>query len=285
MKTTTSRSVRTLRVALFALVGAVGATAQAQPEAVVQHTEAPAAELFQEDVTSLKASLGGAFNTGNTEAWQLNTGSAFDLVRGRHGLGLTMDFAYGRANIADDGTEAMIDTVRNLRARARYDFFFTPMDALFVAAVYRWDTFAGLDTRAQGQVGYLRYFYKAEKHKFWGELGYDLTYDNYDPDPLVDPEDPAIILPGDDVVHSVRVFLGYSNELNEQVTFNTGAAGLINVEDTDDFRLSWTNALRSSIGAGFQVELKFNLDLDTQPVPGAKKVDTTTIVSLLYTLL
>ncbi len=285
MKTTTFGSARALRAALFAVVTALGATAQAQPEPVVQHTEAVHAEVFQEDVTSLNATLGGAFSTGNTEAWQLNTGSAFDLIRGRHGLGLTMDFAYGRANIVDDGTEAMIDTVRNLRARARYDFFLTPMDAMFVAAVYRWDTFAGLDTRAQGQVGYLRYFYKAEKHRLWGELGYDLTYDNYDPDPLLDVNDPALILPGDDVVHSVRLFLGYDNQLNEQVTFLTGAAGLINVEDTDDFRLSWSSALRSTIGAGFQVELKFNLDLDTQPVPGAEKVDTTTLINLIYNLL
>jgi len=258
--------------------------AHAQPEELKPHTEEVKAELFQDDVTTLTANLGAAFNTGNTEAWQLNTGSDFALVRGRHGLGISMAFAYGRANVKDDMTDSLVDTVRNLKTRARYDFFLTPMDALFLAAVYRWDTFAGLDTRASGQVGYMRNFFKEEKHRFWGELGYDLTYDNYDPDPLID-EDTMQVLPGDDVIHSARVFAGYDNQINQQVTFLTGLEALINVEDTKDVRLAWDNALRSSIGSGFQVELKFSLGVDTQPVPGTKKVDTTTLVTLLYTLL
>lgn len=258
--------------------------ALAQPEVATQHTEEVKADAFQEDVTTLTANLGAAFNTGNTEAWQLNTGSDFALVRDRHGLGISMAFAYGRANVKDDATDALVDTVRNLKTRARYDFFLTPMDALFLAGVYRWDTFAGLDTRASGQVGYMRNFFKQEKHRFWGELGYDLTYDNYDPDPLLDMDTMAV-LPGDDVIHSGRLFLGYDNQINEAVMFLTGLEGLLNVEDTDDFRLAWDNALRSAIGSGFQVEIKFSLALDTLPVPGTKKVDTTTLVTLLYTLL
>jgi putative salt-induced outer membrane protein YdiY len=260
------------------------AHAQAAPEAAIQHAEEVKVDVFQEDVTTLTANLGAAFNTGNTEAWQLNTGSDFALVRGRHGLGVSMAFAYGRANVKDDATDSLVDTVRNLKTRARYDFFLTPMDALFLAGVYRWDTFAGLDTRASGQVGYMRNFFKQEKHRFWGELGYDLTYDDYDPDPLIDMGTMAV-LPGDDVVHSGRLFLGYDNQINEAVMFLTGIEGLLNVEDTDDCRIAWDSALRSAIGSGFQVELKFSLGMDTQPVPGTEKVDTTTLVTLLYTLL
>jgi len=167
--------------------------AKAQPEEVEQHIEEVAHEAFQEDVTNLNASLGGQLNTGNTEAWQLTTGSAFALVRGRHGVSLTMDFSYGRANVADDTDAAgepideLVDTIRNLRTKGRYDFFLTPMDAIFAASAYRWDTFAGLDARVQGQLGYMRNFFREKDHRFWGELGYDITYDNYDPDPLLDP--------------------------------------------------------------------------------------------------
>lgn len=275
--------VRWLLASALSLAAALPASAQ--PAALEQHNEEVKAELFQADVTALNASVGGAFNTGNTEAWQLNTGSVFDLVRGRHGLGLSMSFAYGRANVAGDGTDDMLDTVRNLKARGRYDFFLTPMDALFLAAAYRWDTFSGLDARVQGQVGYLRNFFKEEKHRFWGELGYDVTYDNYDPDPLPDPATMGAFLDGDDVVHSARLFLGYDNQINEQVMFLTGVEGLLNVENLDDFRLAWDSALRSAIGEGFNLELKFTLLLDTEPVPGAKKVDTATIVNLIYTLL
>lgn len=258
--------------------------ARAQPEAISQHTELVEADVFQADVTTLTANLGAAFNTGNTEAWQLNTGSDFALVRDRHGLGISMAFAYGRANVKDDDVDALVDTVRNLKTKARYDFFLTPMDALFLAGVYRWDTFAGLDTRASGQVGYMRNFFKEEKHRFWGELGYDLTYDDYDPDPLLD-EDTGAVLDGDDVIHSARLFAGYDNQINQQVMFLTGLEALINVEDTDDVRVAWDNALRSAIGSGFQLELKLSLGVDARPVPGTEKVDTTTLVTLLYTLL
>jgi putative salt-induced outer membrane protein YdiY len=262
----------------------IGTKAAAQPVELEQHTEEIASEQFQEDVTSLNASLGGSLNTGNTEAWQLNAGSAFNLVRGRHGLTLTMDFAYGRANVAEDMNDQLVDTVRNLRTKGRYDFFLTPMDALFGASAYRWDTFAGLDARVQGQLGYMRNLFKQTDHRTWAELGYDLTYDNYDPDPLPDPENPGLFLDGDDIVHSVRGFLGYENKLNAVLTFATGVEGLLNVEDTDDLRVNWDSALRSAISGSFQLEAKFTLQLDTQPVPGAEKTDTLTTLNLIYTL-
>jgi putative salt-induced outer membrane protein YdiY len=283
-----NRSVRTPRLRWAAVFGTAllwSVAAEAQPAALEQHSEHAAADAFQADVTSMNASLGGSLNTGNTEAWQLNAGSAFALVRGRHGMGLVMEFAYGRADVPEDGIDEMVDTVRNLRTKGRYDFFLTPMDAIFLASAYRWDTFAGLDARVQGQLGYMRNVYKVKDHRFWAELGYDLTYDNYDPDPLPDPNDPTMFLDGDAVVHSARGFLGYENKLNAALTFVTGIEGLLNVEDTDDLRVNWDNALRSAISGNFSLEAKFSLLLDTQPVPGAKKVDTLTTLNLIYTLI
>jgi putative salt-induced outer membrane protein len=279
-----SRSLSVL-VALGALAASPVA---AQPAAIEQHTEAVPVELFQADVTTLNASFGGSMNTGNTEAWQLNTGSAFNVVRDRHGFALNMDFAFGRANVVEaEGTPAndeLVDTVRNLKTKARYDFFFTPMDALFLAGAYRWDTFSGLDARLQGQLGYMRNLFKETDHRFWAELGYDITYDNYDPDPLVDP-DTMMLLPGDEVVHSARGFLGYDNKLSATLTFLTGIEALLNVEETGDVRVAWDNALRSSISGSFQLEAKFSLQLDTEPVPGTKDVDTLTTLNLIYTLI
>jgi putative salt-induced outer membrane protein YdiY len=279
----------------LALVGGIGVLAfaggaLAQPAAIEQHTEAVVADEFQADVTTLNASLGGSLNTGNTEAWTLTTGSAFVLVRDRHGLALNMDFAYGRANVAEAEGEPevdeLVDTVRALRTKGRYDLFITPMDSIFAASAYRWDTFAGLDARVQGQLGYMRSFFKVPDHRFWGELGYDITYDNYDPDPLLaDPADPMSVLPGDEVVHSVRGFLGYDNKVNAALTFITGLEGLLNVEDTKDLRVNWDNALRSAVSGALQLEVKFSLQLDTQQVPGTEKVDTATTLTLIYTLI
>jgi putative salt-induced outer membrane protein YdiY len=275
-----------LTAGALALGSALSVTsASAQPAPIEQHIKDVKAEPFQADANKLNMSLGGGHNAGNTQAWQINAASEFEMIRGRHGLGLNMSFAYGRANVADDPVDELVDTVRNMKTRARYDFFLTPMDALFVAAVYRWDTFAGLDGRAQGQLGYMRNIYKVEKHRLWAEVGYDLTYDNYDPDPLPDPVNMGLFLAGDDVVHSARLFAGYDNQLNAQFTFRTGLEGLINVEEPEDLRLAWDNSIRSAIGAGFDLEFKFTMLVDTLPVPGADKVDTTATINLMYTLL
>ena len=111
------RHARPSWVAAFGATALWSFAASAQPAAVEQHTEAAAADQFQADVTALNASLGGSLNTGNTQAWQLNAGSAFALVRGRHGFQLAMEFSYGRADLADDGIDEIVDTVRNFRSR------------------------------------------------------------------------------------------------------------------------------------------------------------------------
>ncbi|MET0385364.1 MAG: DUF481 domain-containing protein [Polyangiales bacterium] len=257
----------------------------AQPADVTQHSEKVAADAFQKDVTNLSANIGASLNTGNTQAMMLNVGNTFAMVRGRHGLGLSMDFAYGRANLAEDMVDGFVDTVRNLRARGRYDFFLSPMDALFLASLYRWDTFAGLDARLEGQVGYLRNLLKEDRHRLWGELGYDLTYDNFDPDPLPDPDNPDQTLQGYAYVHSARLFLGYDNQLNSAVMLLTGIEGLLNVETPKDFRLNWDIAIRSLIVSRLQLEVRFALQLDTVPVPGRREVDAQTKATFIYTFI
>lgn len=272
----------------FIALGAPASTAFAQPaEAPAPFSEKAPAEPFQKDVTNMNASFGGSVITGNTSATSITVGSAFAIVRGRHGLALTMDFAYGRARITDIETKRsqVVDTVRNMRSRGRYDLFLTPLDALFVAGSYRWDPFAGLDAREEGLIGYKRYLYKEEKHLFWGELGYDLTYDNYDPDPLPDPGNPGRFLPGHQWVHAARLFLGYDHHLYEQVQLLTGVEGLLNVKEPKDFRFNWDLAIRSSIVSRLQLELKFSLQFDNVPVPGKKSVDAQTRANLIYTLI
>lgn len=271
---------------LVALVALGSTRVQAQPADAPQYDEKAAGDdAFQKDVTTFSASLGGSLNTGNTEALLLNVGTAFAMVRGHHGLALSMDFAYGRANVPTDNVNGPVDTARNLRSRGRYDLYLSPMDALFLAGVYRWDTFAGLDARLSGQVGYLRNLFKEDSHRLWGELGYDLTYDNYDPDPLRDPMNPSVILKGHEYTHSARLFLGYDNRLNAAVTFLGGVEGLLNVQHPKDFRLNADLALRSSLIGQLQLELKLSLQYDTQPVPGKGTLDAQTKANLIYTLI
>jgi putative salt-induced outer membrane protein YdiY len=245
----------------------------------------------KENTTSLSALLGGTVNTGNTQAWQANAGADFLMVRMPHELVGALAFAYGRANPPSDDLDKLQTTVENLRTRARYDYFLTKMDALFVASAFRWDPFAGLNSRVQGEAGYARYFYKTDVHRFWAELGYDLTYDRYHrlPNPDYDPDtDPASEMKtpgGHQVTHSARLFVGYDNRLTESVSYLGGAEVLMNVEQPRDTRFNMDNALRSKIGGNFALEFKLSLQFDNVPVPGAKKLDTQTIASLIYNLI
>jgi putative salt-induced outer membrane protein YdiY len=271
------------------LVSLLTTAAHAQPADAPKHEEKAATEAFSKDVTNFNSSLGGSLNTGNTEALLLNVGTTFAMVRGHHGLGLSMDFAYGRANVPNDAVNGMVDTARNLRSRGRYDLFLSDMDALFLAGMYRWDVFAGLDARLSGQVGYLRNLYRQEKLRLWGELGYDLTYDNYDPDPLRDANNNR--LKGYNYTHSARVFLGYDNQINSAVTVLTGIEGLFNVEHAKDVRFNWDLAVRSAIIGRLQLELKLSMQFDNEPVPAGpgkdakSKLDTQTKANLIYTLI
>jgi putative salt-induced outer membrane protein YdiY len=242
------------------------------------HAEKPAVEAPTDDATTLNASLGGSMITGNTKTWQLVAGSNFLLVRNPHALSAALDFAFGQSNIPSDDDDGYVSTVKNLRAKLRYDFFLSDMDAVFAASAFRWDEFAGIDARVQGQVGYLRYFMRSKTHRFWGELGYDLTYDDFAPLP---PDE----VDGTEVVHSARLFAGYDNRLNEAVTYLGGIEALVNVEKPKDTRINVDNALRSSVADHLQLELKFSVQWDNVPVPGAEKLDTQTFISLIYALI
>ena len=152
----------------------------------------------------------------------------------------------------------------------------------------RGSPFAGLSPRVQGQVGYLRNFFKSDEgaHRFWGEIGYDLTYDRFDYDLLdIDPAIDPATLPDHQIVHAGRVFIGYDNHVDENLTYKTGLEGLFNVQEPGDFRLNWDNALGTKIAGNLQAELKFTLQLDTEPVQGASRLDTITTLNLIYTLI
>lgn len=260
---------------------AVGAPVAAQPEEPELHGEAVTApsEAPEEDETLWTANLGGVLNTGNTRAWMLTAGSRFRLVRGKHALSSEVLFNYGQADLPDE-PGGYQDTARNLNARSRYDYFLRERDALFAANVIRWDTFAGLNPRVQGQAGYLRTLFKDENHRFWGEIGYDHTYDNFYLEGLEDED-----VEGSRMIHSARAFLGYEVRFNEMVGFLTGPELLVSVTDPEVTRFNWEATLTSKLFDSLATELRFQLRYDNVPAPERERLDTLTQLSLVYTLM
>jgi hypothetical protein len=244
--------------------------------------EKPLYERPKNDMTSLNASAGASLNTGNTRTYLLNAGGDFRLVRNPHGVGASVAFAYGRADVPTDMSDRLLETIKNLNAKARYDFFLTQDDAVFVATGFRWDPFAGIRRRNQGVLGYLRYFVVEERQRFWGELGYDLTSDSYQQLPMKPAPNPQ-----NKLSHSARLFMGYDNQLNASVSYLGGLECLLDVETPKHVRVNFDNVLRSALNGAWKLELKFRLAADgrARHDRSAAPIDTATLISLLYTLI
>jgi putative salt-induced outer membrane protein YdiY len=238
-----------------------------------------AAEAPTEDVTTGSLSAGGVLNTGNTSSATFSSGGNFRIVRGRNAFEAESTVNVGAADATpDDGNRDYDLNTRNWNSRARYDRFFTDNDAAYASSRHRWDTFAGLDTRLQFQVGYLRNFYKIENHRIWGEVGYDFTWDNVH---NVDDDRTA--------THAGRLFLGYQNHLNEHVEFLANVESLFNFEEGSDVRINADTTLRATVATRLALEIQFKMQFDNVPVeimPGVskEKLDTQTTVRLVYTL-
>jgi putative salt-induced outer membrane protein YdiY len=240
----------------------------------------------KEDATTLNASAGGSWNTGNTNAYTILVGGDFVLVRRPHVITATTAFAYGRAKVPASDSDRMLETVKNLNARAKYQFFLSDYDVLVLATGFRWDPFAGIGRRNNGQAGYGRYFIIETRHRLWGELGVDITWTKYRALPLAMAMDMGMLGKSSDLLYFGRVFLGYENQLNDSVSYVGGFEGLVNLQEPGASRLNWDNALRSTLNDAFKLELRFRLAYDAKPVvPGAEKLDTATVVSILYSML
>lgn len=274
-------------IGIWALVAAAPSFAAAQPPAPAgQHTEAPP-EIPEEspsDEAVVTATLGVTAAYGNTRSLSGAAALRLGLRRSAHALAADAQATVTAASVRNPMSREFGDFERsaeNYVGKLRYDYFLTDDDAIFAASAARRDTFAGLDSRLQFQLGYLRNFLRRESHRLWAEVGYDLSLDNYDPDPLVDMM--GATLPNTATFHSARVFLGYDNHVDEDLSYLTGVEALVDVEDPENTRVAWKNEVRSNIGGDFALGVNFNLELDNQPVQGNEVLDTTTIVTLTYT--
>ncbi|UJR86373.1 DUF481 domain-containing protein [Sandaracinus amylolyticus] len=306
MQSRTEIVIAALALAGIASLGWAEPALAQQPASAAQHTEAvaaPPAEDADDEVFTIQ--LGGTLNFGNSRSLQLAGATNFLIHRDQHLFTLDLQATLGMAAIRDNTTREWSDfedNARNILGRLRYDFFLDPDDAIFAAVAGRHDTFAGLDFRFQGQLGYMRNIFRegpANEHRAWGEVGFDVTVDDRYPNPLLNPDadpttcgmvidgmpTPPCFLPNLQDQYSVRVFLGYDNHMNEAWQFRTGLEALFDVVDGENVRLTSISEFRLRIDNNLQAGLRFTLLFDNVPVPGTDSVDTTTVLTLVYTLL
>lgn len=240
-------------------------------------------EAESKDTTELKLSAGGLFSTGNSRALSLTGAGKFKLRRGANQLSAATAGNYARSSATpDDGMET---TLENVQGRVRYDRFFTKVVTGFLAVSGTRDRFQGLDLRLNVDPGIAFYIIDDKSHQLWTEVGYDLQHDVRRDEAIDAAALEGEVVDKSETRHNARGFVGYDNSINEEVTFNTGIEYLQSVQETKNFRLTWDSGLSSNIGSNFAVATTFTLKYDNNPLPGVKKTDAITAVSIVYTLL
>lgn len=240
------------------------------------------------DTINLSLSAGGLLATGNSRALSLTGAGNFKLRRDIHQFTSAAAANFGRAAATRD--DPMETTVENYQGRVRYDLFFAEQLAAFLQVSARRDRFQGLDLRLNIDPGLAYYFIDQKEQAFWAELGYDLQYDVRREEAREDP-DTGDIADKTETRHNGRAFVGYDNQLNKAVTFNTGVEylqGLSPLEDETtgrtNWRLNFDAGLTSKIGEGFSIATTVSVKYDNNPLPGLERTDTITALNLVYTL-
>ena len=105
-----------------------------------------------------------------------------------------------------------------------------------------------------------------------------------DDDPMTPIPGPCT-LPNIEDQYSIRLYVGYDNHMNDSWSFLTGLEALFDVVHGDNVRLSSISELRLHIDDNLQASLRFTFLFDNVPVPGNDPVDTTTVLTLVYTLI
>jgi putative salt-induced outer membrane protein len=174
--------------------------------------------------------------------------------------------------------------MENYQGKLRYDRYVSEQVSLFLSFSGRRDRFQGLDVRLNMDPGLAYYFVQEEKQRLWGELGYDLQYDVRRDDAIAAAAADGTNLGKTKVRHSARGFLGYHTNVNEHVSFDSGAELLLGIPATENWRLNWTNSLTVALDTRFSLGASFNLRYDHNPLPGVEKLDTLTAMNLICTL-
>ena len=241
------------------------------------------------DTTELSIAAGGLSASGNSKLAAFTTVGNFRLRREQNQFSAVLAGNYTRA--APPGGGESVTTVENFQGKTRYDRFLSGEFGVFLGLQGRRDRFQGLALRMQIDPGVFYYFIDQQSQQLWTEVGYDYLHDIRRNDSIVDaagnplPDANGDPLSKTKTVHSGRLFAGYSNKLNEAVTFTLGLEYLQALKDTTFWKFNGDAALTSKLGKRFSLATSFSLRYDHQPLPGKEKTDTITALNLVYTML
>jgi putative salt-induced outer membrane protein YdiY len=223
--------------------------------------------------------------TGNSRQLAATANGAVETRFDSNGLGFSVLANYARGAAEGEPVEV---TAENLQGRLRYDRYLVDRLSLFLINTARHDRFQGIDLRYNLDPGVKYLFLQEEDSAAWVELGYDLQYDvrrdeaRIQLDENDEPIDDAPLLDKTLTDHSARGYLGLRHAFNDSVTFQAGAEYLQSLVDTERRRVNFDALFASQVGGGLSLGVGFGARYDNAPLPGKKKLDTATTVSLIY---
>jgi len=214
---------------------------------------------------------GAIFTTGNTESLSA-TGNSFTLWRiKRFENKWRLGFYFNRVdeNVANP---TVTGTIANyIYGFYRLDYYFLARTTMFVGGGGYVDEIKGIDLAGNGFVGVSHYWLRDPKYSLNTSFGYDYTHENrVFPEPSVD-------------IHALMLGLTYQHQFKDYLGFSQSILALENVVHGEDFRLNTDTELKVALTKHFGLVFGFHLRFDNKPVPGFKKLDTISDVSLAIT--
>lgn len=246
--------------------------------------EMPPAELPKESEASLSAELGGTVVSGNAMFYALNGAVRGEARWKRNKLSgsARVNIGASKPDLDGDGllseAERNAEYVRNVKrydGELRYDRYFGERGSIYLLAGAIIDPFAGYDLRSHEQIGYSRLLVKQKNTQLRAEIGFDVAQENY-----VEDVDPNF-----DQIFAGRLLIGLQHKFSDEVSFSDTFELYENVEKIDDLRLLNTATLSSALSNRLSLKLSHSLIFDNIPVEGYQKLDQTTMLTLVATIL
>ncbi len=289
----------------------------------------PAAPPPAIDSTNVGISAGGQYAAGNSQLGAATASGKFDIRRGNNAFGASILGNYSRAFVTPPamatapGAPAVAGVpgswqtaTENLQGKLRYDRYFNDNISIFLQLTGTHDAFQGITFRFNADPGAKFLAINTAATKLWGEVGYDFQYDqNYvaadgieqagSGGTLLNPQGFAYVIKSGDTIHSTRLFAGFQEAFNKDVTLSLGIEYLQGIGGsgggTPPFpanfgptnaipvsigltaaRLNGNALLAANVGAGFSIGVGLTGKYNSEPLPGKLHYDSTGTLSLIY---
>jgi putative salt-induced outer membrane protein len=208
-----------------------------------------------------KAELGLVVTSGNSESESFALSNEFEYAWDK--AQLTIDASAIRVsntkrtaeNVAGELVVTKIDetTVETYALSGKYRRALSERMFWYARAGWIRDVQAGIDSRYGVGGGFGYRFFETDRHSLLGEAGVDYT-------------DESLVNGASDSFAGLRVGLDYARTLSETAEWTSELDVNGNLDDTDDLRAVWANAVTASLTTKMALKAGYTIKFDNRPV-------------------